>query len=524
MAKKTAHRIEKDTLGEVRVPREALYGAQTQRAVENFPVSGLRQHPVLIRAMLLVKKAAAASNFELGALDRKRARAISDAVDTLRGDDSLPFAAMLRRAGVAAPKRGRRTEDDLRSVPYLVPEFYVDPQYLPHFPVDVFQAGAGTSFNMNCNEVIANLANLNLGAAAIHPNDHVNMAQSTNDTVPTAIRVAALLLLRELFPALDGLAFALDAKGEEFSGVVKSGRTHLQDAVPVTLGQEFAAYGAAVRRATDLLEASAAQLRELGIGGTAAGTGMNATPGYRYSMARHLSQLTALQLTSMPDLREAMQSQLPVAAVSSSLRNLAGELTRITNDIRLLASGPLTGLAEITLPAVQPGSSIMPGKVNPSMLECMNQVCFHVIGSDVTITHAVQAGQLELNVMMPLMGYELLFSIDILKNYLPTFVQKCIAGIGADLERTEAYYVTSPSLATVLNPIIGYDKAAVIAKESARTRTPIPQLLRDRELIDESEIERIFTPEFLTGQAEAKPKRRRPAKAARRNRSAAKRT
>ena len=447
-------RIEKDTLGEVEVPDDALYGAQTQRAVENYPISGIREHPVFIRAFILIKKAAAMANRELGSLDEKRASAIIAACDELLNNEE---------------------------------------KYRKQFVVDVFQAGAGTSFNMNVNEVIATLAK-------VHPNDHVNMAQSTNDVVPTAIRVSALILLQQLWPGLDGLADALDERGRAFADVIKSGRTHLQDAVPVTLGQEFRAYGAAVRRSTRLLRDAAAELKVLGIGGTAAGTGMNAAKGYRFLVVKRISELTGLEFTATDDLREAMQSQLPVVAVSAALRTFALEMTRITNDLRLLASGPQTGLAEIILPAVQPGSSIMPGKVNPSMLECMNQVLFHIIGADTAIAFAVQAGQLELNVMMPLMAYELLFSIEILKNYLPVFVEKGIKGIEADRKRAEAYYISSPSLATALNPIIGYAAAAEIAKESAKTGTPIPTLLREKKLLSEEEIARIFTPEFLAGE------------------------
>jgi aspartate ammonia-lyase len=496
-------RIEKDTLGDVRVPQEALYGAQTQRAVENYPISGLREHPVFIRAFVILKKAAALANYELGQLDEKIARAISDACDRILGDDSQPFDQLIKKR----PETLEEGIDDLRSVPEAIPAYYVASEFVDEFVVDVFQAGAGTSFNMNVNEVIANLANQILGGEVgsnkpIHPNDHVNMAQSTNDTFPTAIRLAALLLMRELFPALDGLTFAFDRKGDEFADVIKSGRTHLQDAVPVTLGQEFKAYAAAVGRATRLLQEAANELRDLGIGGTATGTGINTPLGYRYAVVRYLSVLTGLRLRSMKDLREGMQSQLPVAAVSGALRNLSLEMTRITNDIRLLASGPLTGLAEITLPSVQPGSSIMPGKVNPSMLEAMNQVLFHIIGSDTTISFAVQAGQLELNVMMPLMAYEVLFSMEILKNYLPVFVQKCIAGIEADRQRSEEYYITSPALATALNPIIGYMKAAEIAKESQKTRIPIPELLRQKKLLSEEQIREIFTPDFLAGQAD----------------------
>ncbi|HEX8618903.1 MAG TPA: aspartate ammonia-lyase [Thermoanaerobaculia bacterium] len=463
-------RIEKDTLGEVRVPADALYGAQTQRAVENYPISGLREHPLFIRSFILLKRSAALANRELGAMDEQIANAIVAACDR------------------------------------ILREFE---RFRPHFVVDVFQAGAGTSFNMNCNEVIANLANLALGGKLgeykpVHPNDHVNMAQSTNDVFPTAIRVATLLLLERLGPKLDQLGDALDEKGDEFSDVIKSGRTHLADAVPVTLGQEFKAYASAVRRATRLLRDAGEELRVLGIGGTAAGTGINTPIGYRFAVVRHLSESTNLELHPTDDLREAMQSQLPVVAVSAAMRNLALELTRITNDLRLLASGPITGLAEIVLPAVQPGSSIMPGKVNPSLLECMNQLLFHVIGADAAVAFASQAGQLELNVMMPLMAFEITFSMEILKNFLPVFIDKCVRGISANRERCEAYYISSPSLATALNPIIGYTAAAELAKESAKSGKRIPDMLREQNLIPEEKIAEIFTPEFLAGQADRK--------------------
>jgi aspartate ammonia-lyase len=461
-------RKEKDTLGEVAVPDDALYGAQTQRAVENYPISGLREHPQFIRAFILLKRAAALANHELGVMDERIARAIVAASDRILGD-----------------LEGHRK----------------------HFVVDVFQAGAGTSFNMNCNEVVANLANVSLGGKLgvydpIHPNDHVNMSQSTNDVFPTALRVSTRFLLDRLLVELDALGAVLDAKGVEFADVIKSGRTHLQDAVPVTLGQEFAAYGAATRRATRLLRDAGLEIDALGIGGTATGTGINTPAGYRAVVLRHLNESSGHQFRSTDDLREAMQSQLPVVAVSAALRNLALELTRITNDLRLLSSGPMTGLAEISLPSVQPGSSIMPGKVNPSMLECMNQVLFHVIGSDTAVAYASQAGQLELNVMMPLMAFEVSFSMEILTNFLPVLVEKCIRGIEANRERCEAYYISSPSLATALNPLIGYAAAAEIAKESAKTGTRIPDLLRAKKLLSEEQIAEIFTPDFLAGQAD----------------------
>jgi aspartate ammonia-lyase len=461
-------RIEKDTLGEVPVPDDALYGAQTQRAVENYPISGLREHPQFIRAFILLKRAAALANRELHTLDAPRADAIVAACDRILEDFE---------------------------------------NHRQHFVVDVFQAGAGTSFNMNCNEVIANLANVSLGGklgeyTPVHPNDHVNMAQSTNDVFPTALRVCTRFLLDHLLVELDALGDALDAKSTEFADVIKSGRTHLQDAVPVTLGQEFAAYAAAMRRATRYLRNLGEEVDELGIGGTATGTGINTPPGYRFAVIRHLNESTGWQFRPSPDLREAMQSQLPVVAVSAGLRNLALELTRITNDLRLLSSGPMTGLAEIFLPSVQPGSSIMPGKVNPSMLECMNQVLFHIIGADTAVAYASQAGQLELNVMMPMMAFEISFSIEILKNYLPVFVAKCIRGIEANRERCEAYYISSPSLATALNPLIGYAAAAELAKESAKTGKRIPDMLREKGLLPEEKIAEIFTPDFLAGQAD----------------------
>jgi aspartate ammonia-lyase len=463
-------RVERDTLGDVPVPADALYGAQTQRAVQNYPVSGLREHPLFIRAFIYLKKAAALANRELGAMEPALADPIIAACD--------------------------RILDDFEA-------------HRQHFVVDVFQAGAGTSFNMNCNEVIANLANVALGGELgvykpVNPNDHVNMAQSTNDVFPTAIRIATLLLLDELEPRLRLLVEALDAKGDEFADVIKSGRTHLADAVPVTLGQEFHAYASAVRRATALLRRDAEELRILGIGGTAAGTGINTPVGYRFVVVRHLHELTGLPLEATDDLREAMQSQLPVVAVSAAMRNLALELTRITNDLRLLSSGPITGLAEILLPSVQPGSSIMPGKVNPSMLEAMNQILFHIIGADTAVAYASQAGQLELNVMMPLMAFEITFSMEILKNYLPVFIEKCIRGIAANRDRCEAYYISSPALATALNPIIGYAAAAEIAKESTKTGKRIPDILRERKLLSEEKIAEIFTPEFLAGQADRK--------------------
>ncbi|MBI3315808.1 MAG: aspartate ammonia-lyase, partial [Candidatus Omnitrophica bacterium] len=377
------HRTEKDSLGSRPIPENVYYGIQTDRAVENFPISGLRAHPRFIDAYLILKKAAALANLKTGQLPEEMASAIVKACDEIL-------------AG----------------------------KWRDQFPVDVFQMGAGTAFNMNVNEVIANRANELLGGEKgsyqpINPNDHVNMGQSTNDTFPSAVRLALLLILKEsLHPSLEALEKEFFRKGKEFNPVLKSARTHLQDAVPIRLGQEFTAYGEAMKRSRLFLTHAEKSLAELGIGGSAAGTGLNTAKGYREAILKELKALTGLELVLAPDMREAMQSQRPLAEVSAALRNLALEVTRIVNDLRLLSSGPTTGLAEIGLPATAPGSSIMPGKVNPSILEMVNMVAFQVIGCDTTVAMAVQAGQLELNVMMPVMAFNLNFASTIFGNAL----------------------------------------------------------------------------------------------------------
>jgi aspartate ammonia-lyase len=455
-------RIEKDSLGEKEVPAEAYYGVQTARALENFPISGMRAHPALVTAHALIKKAAAQTNRDLGNLPAEVADAIVRAADELiRGD--------------------------LRD----------------QIVVDVFQAGAGVSFNMNCNEVLANRAAELLGGRRgeyqkVHPNDHVNMAQSTNDTFPTSMRLSALMAMRQLLPVLEKLEEAFAAKGREFDGIIKSGRTHLQDAVPVRLGQEFAAYAATLGRCRERLAACAGSLSELGIGGTAAGTGINTHPEYRTRMVARLSELTSLSLHNSPDLREAMQSQLPLADVSSALKILALELIRIANDLRLLSSGPRTGFAEVRLPAVQPGSSIMPGKVNPVMPEVLNMVAFQVVGNDLTVSLAVQAGQLELNVMMPAMIYNVLQSMEILKNTLEVFRTRCVEGITADEKRCGEYALESVGIATALNRHIGYAAAAEVAKESMQTGKSIYQIVVDRKLLEPEQLRKILDPTAMT--------------------------
>lgn len=456
------YRIEKDSLGEVQVPLDAYWGSQAERSRQLFKISGLTEHPKMIEAFVLLKKACAAANTELGLLDAEVGGAIVQAADEILG--------------------GKLRDQ---------------------FPVDVFHMGAGTSFNMNTNEVLANRAEEILGGnkgeyQRVNPNDHPNYGQSTNDTFPSAMRIMARLMLTDLFAAVDGVADALDAKGKEFDGILKSGRTHLQDAVPIRLGQEFAAYAAAVRKARRFLEHAAYELEELGIGGSAAGTGLNTHPKYRFLVVQKLGEYTGIGFRNAPDLREAMQSNLAMSALSSGLRVLCLELTRISNDLRLLCSGPLTGMAEIVLPPVQPGSSIMPGKINPSMAENLNIVLYQVLGQCQTIDYCVQAGQLELNVMMPGMAFAAQFAIQILANTLRTFTENCVVGIQADVERCRHYAETSPSLATALNTYVGYKVAAEVVKTALKEKKPIPQVVREKGLLDEETLAKALDPALLT--------------------------
>jgi aspartate ammonia-lyase len=356
---------------------------------------------------------------------------------------------------------------------------------------------------MNSNEVIANRAVEILGGtlgdySIVHPNDHVNYGQSTNDVFPTGMRLATLLELEKLYPVMDGLVKALDAKGKEFHDILKSGRTHMQDAVPMRLGQEFAAYAGAIRRAEAAIRAASDSLRELGLGGSAVGTGINTHPDYREKAIRNLARISGQKLSPADDMRYAMQSNFAMAAVSSALRNLALEIVRISNDLRLLASGPNTGFAEINLPALQPGSSIMPGKINPVIPELAAMVAFQVVGNDVAVAMAVQAGQLELNVMMPTMSYSVMQSITIMTNMLRQLDQKCVAGITANKNRCNFYVQATVSLATALNPYIGYAKAAEIAKEAVATGRSIIEIAREKKLLSEQEITDILDPVRMT--------------------------
>jgi aspartate ammonia-lyase len=455
-------RTEKDSLGHKEVPAHAYYGIQTARAVENYPISGLRAHPTLIRAIAMVKEAAAVANRELGLIDEKTASAIVRAAQEVQ-------------------------EGKLHD----------------HFVVDVFQAGAGVSFHMNSNEVIANRASELLGGARgeykhVHPNDHVNYGQSTNDVYPTAMRLASLLELAKLYPVLDGLSAALEDKGKEFHPILKSGRTHMQDAVPMRLGQEFTAYAGAIKRAEKSIQEQAEFLREIGLGGSAVGTGINTHPDYRRKAVAELARISGEKLHAVDDLRYAMQSNLAMSSVSGALRNLALEVIRISNDLRLLSSGPNTGLAEINLPALQPGSSIMPGKINPVMPELAAMVSFQVVGYDTAVALAVQAGQLELNVMMPTMAYSVLMSITIMTNTLRQLSEFCIKGITVNRQRTDYYVQRTVSLATALNPYIGYAKAAEIAKESVKTGRSIIEIARERGDLSEEQIKEILDPARMT--------------------------
>ncbi|MEJ5201714.1 MAG: aspartate ammonia-lyase [Anaerolineales bacterium] len=438
-------RIERDSLGEVRVPAKALYGAQTQRAVENFPVSGLRPWRAFVWSIAAIKRAAAEVNRDLGLLDTTVAGAIVQAAsEIMRGD-----------------------WDD---------QFVVDP----------FQAGAGTSHNMNANEVIANRATQllggKLGEYLVHPNDHVNMSQSTNDVIPTAIRLGCLWRLDELLSVIKLLADSFEQKADEFDDIIKSGRTHLQDAVPIRLGQEFGAYAVAIRRDGERIQRAAEGLRRLGIGGTAVGTGLNAHPQYHARMVDRLSKITHLTLYTSDNLFESMQSMADAADFSAALRTLAITLTRIANDIRLLASGPSTGLDEIRLPPVQPGSSIMPGKVNPVMAEMLNMAMYHIMGCDTTVALAAQAGQLELNVMMPIIAHNLFESMQVAIGSIQAFTERCIRGITANQAKAEEWLERNAIIITALNPLIGYTAGAELVRQALETNQSILELARQKAL------------------------------------------
>ena len=471
----TKTRTEKDPLGELEVPASAYYGVQTQRAIRNFPIIGRLPDPALVAAAVQVKKAAARANKETGRLSDDLATAIIQAADEVLG---------LR-------------ESALRET--LVANFRVDP----------FQAGAGVSHNMNTTEVLANraieiLAERGVGSgrrgdySVVNPNDHVNMAQSTNDVFPTTMRVATLTKIRDFLPAVDELAAAFDDRAKAFDHVLKSGRTHMQDAVPIRLGQEFAAYALTIRRARARIAQAADGLLEQNIGATAVGTGLNAEPEYIEKVVKNLAEQTGFDLRTAEQLVQATQSMAPMLAVSASLRGLAVDLAKIAEDLLLMSSGPRTGFAEIKLPAKQPGSSIMPGKVNPVMVENISMICFHVIGLDTGVAWAASRGQLELNVMMPIIAHDTLEALTILTTGCRQFARECVAGIEADEERAAWLLEQSSAMATPLAPYIGYALAADIAKEAVRTGKTIRQLTIEKGVFTEDEISQILDPHELT--------------------------
>ncbi|MEL6776563.1 MAG: aspartate ammonia-lyase [Cyanobacteria bacterium J06597_16] len=450
-------RIEKDSMGELEIPADAYYGIQTLRAIQNFPISGLRPLATYVDACLLIKKAAAIANGELACIPKDISDAIVQATNEI-------LAGSLR----------------------------------DQFVVDVYQAGAGTSHHMNMNEVLANRALEILGESKgdysrVSPNDHVNYGQSTNDVIPTAIRVGGILALEHsLYPALEGAIATVKAKAVEFQAVVRSGRTHMQDAVPVRLGEGFRAWEHILTAHQTRIRTAADELAVLGLGGSATGTGLNTHPNYRFRVAELLSDYLKQPITSAPHLMAAMQSMAPFVALSSTLRNLAQDLVKISHDLRLLDSGPKTGLKEIQLPPVQPGSSIMPGKYNPVMAEMTSMVCFQVMGYDQAIALAAQAGQLELNVMMPLIAYDLIHSIEILGNTVEALDTKCLQGITALPERCMGYAEGSLALVTALNTHIGYLNAAAIAKESLETGKSLRQLVLEHGLMDETTLNEVL--------------------------------
>jgi fumarate hydratase class II len=463
MSKVDGFRIEKDSMGEMRVPADALYGAQTQRAVENFPISNLRFPREFIRAMGLIKLAAARANMDLGQLDRNVGEAIVNAAQEV-----------------------------------------MDGKLDSQFVLDIFQTGSGTSTNMNTNEVISNRAIQLLGGVVgskkpVHPNDHVNMGQSSNDVIPTAMHVSALEAIeQQLVPALRKLQLALEAKAKEFDSIVKIGRTHLQDATPVRLGQEFGGYARQVELGIRRLEKLRDTLGELPLGGTAVGTGINTDPAFPPATIQHISKLTGLQFAEAKNHFEAQGGKDAIVEASGALKTIAVSLTKIANDIRWLGSGPRCGVGEIILPETQPGSSIMPGKVNPVIAESVLMVAAHVIGNDAAITIGGQAGVFELNVMMPVMAHNLLESIRLLASSANNFTDRCISGLAADAERCNDMIEKSLAMCTALAPEIGYDQAAAIAKESYKTGKTVREIALEKKIIPADRLNELLDPMRMT--------------------------
>jgi fumarate hydratase class II len=451
-----AFRIENDSMGELQVPADALYGAQTQRAVNNFPISGLRMPREFIRAVGLIKASAATVNGELGLLDA----ALNDAINAA--------AAKVIAGEVDA-----------------------------HFPVDVFQTGSGTSTNMNTNEVISHLASA--AGTDVHPNDHVNMGQSSNDVIPTAIQVSACLSVHEqLLPAIAHLRSVVDARAEELAEVAKTGRTHLMDAMPITFGQELATWSRQLQSAEERIQDALKHMRKLPQGGTAVGTGINAHPDFGTGVAKVLSERTGFNFESSDNYFEGISSQDAAVELSGQLKTLACSLMKMANDLRWMNSGPLAGLSEIELPALQPGSSIMPGKVNPVIPEAVAMVCAQVIGNDATITVAGQSGNFQLNVMLPVVAYNLLQSIEILGNVSRALADSAIAGFKVNQARVNEALAKNPILVTALNPVIGYEKGAATAKQAYKEKRPILEVAKETTGLDEAELLRLLDPLALT--------------------------
>lgn len=450
------YRTDRDSLGEVKIPSGAYYGAFTGRAVKQYKVTGKKSHPYLISAFVMIKRSAAIANMKTKAIDKKRASAIIKACDKILA--------------------GKFTDQ---------------------FVIEEINSGAGTAFNMNTNEVICNVALEILGKKKgdyeyLHPNDHVNMSQSSNDTFPTAMHVAILLNVNEVLAAIDMLIKSLAKKAREFSSFKKIGRTHLMDALPVTLGSEFAAYATSITKARNAIILAKSDLELVGLGGTAVGNGANTPRGYRQIAISELAKISGLDLKAEKDMQHSLQSKFAVANMSSAIRNLALELNKIANDIRLMASGPIAGLSEIGIPAVHAGSSIMPGKVNPSLAECLNMVCFAVVGNDTTVANAAQAGQFELNVMLPGMLKAVLDSTDMLKNFVPVFAKNLIDGLSANEKRLEQNIEKSPVIVTLLAPKIGYQKSAELFKESLKTGKTIRELVLSKRLMSQKELDALF--------------------------------
>ena len=445
-----------DSLGKVRIPADAYYGPFTGRALKQYHVTGQTSHPNLVRAFVMIKRSAAVANMRVKAIDAKRGRAIIQSCDKILAGN-----------------------------------------FQDQFVIDSINSGAGTAFNMNINEVIANVALRRLGKKQgqyqfLHPNDHVNMSQSSNDTFPTAMHVSILFNLKKTISAIDILIKSLNKKAKQFSTFKKIGRTHLMDALPITLGSQFAAYGTSVSKANNVLKIAAKELEYVALGGTAVGSGANAPKGYRKIVISELAKISKLPLKPEKDMQHSLQSKFPVVNISSSLRNLAIEINKLSNDIRLMASGPIAGFAEIGIPAVHAGSSIMPGKVNPSLAECMNMICFNIIGNDSAVSHAAQAGQFELNVMLPGMLKCVLESTDMLSNFVPIFSSNLIDGISADKKKLQENIENSPVIVTLLTPKIGYQKSAELYKESLKSGKTIRELALSKKLLTSKQIKSLI--------------------------------